>query len=102
MTDVGKFWTCVLLGIIIAFVAGINAGQILAPFIFAIYAILIGVVCMTVESITRKTLTVLLVGAVPTAIYYFVAANQFAWIFFLCGTVFFTFIACLKEPKKSS
>lgn len=99
MTDVGKFWICFLLGILIAVVAGIWAVQILAPILFGAYAFAIAIVCVAVESITRKTWTALFVGAVLTAIYYLPPTNQFAWIFFLCGTLFFTFIACLKEPK---
>ncbi len=91
MTDVGKFWTGVLLGVAATVIAGFITGQILTPFLFGVYAVVIAIVCITVESIGRKTLAAFLVGAVPTAIYYFVSADQFAWIFFCVERLFYVY-----------
>lgn len=101
MTDTGKCCTCLFGGVIAAVIIGLATGQLLMSILFGIYAVVIAIVCMTVESIARKTWTAFLIGVALTTIYYFGATHPLAWIIFLCETGVFTIIACLKETESS-
>ena len=99
MTDTGKFWAYLTIGIVVAVASGLITGQLFVPILFGVYAVVNAIMCITVESIAKKAWTALIVGAVLVVIFYIWLDNQLAWILFTCGAVVFTFITLLKESK---